>query len=532
MAASLEKLLEEATRPEAEAANWDVIKAFCDKILEEDDGPRDACFMLLDKIRSPRLNVALRALDVLEACVQQCGPPMHSIVGRFKFLNECIKMVSPKYHENRPEPVVQRVLSLIQTWARNLPNEPKVKEVYNMLKRQGMAFADSESSPNEHVAVGEGYLGVSQTASERPSPLEHDERQSKMLQRLLQSKDPNDLRKANKLIQKMVRKDQERTERAVTLRGQIDGIQENTKTGLIAFSRVSQKSQNALISILVFSNCTLGALRPAPSCLLDLDFSPTPASAPTNASNGLFDAFGSSAVASPPGSTAAPADPFDLLSGFGGSSAAPAPTPAAPAVASEPQDPFAAFGQLGVDSKPSNAAAVAPAPVAAPASVTNPLDDLLGSSFGANTPAAAAPPAPLDMSQISIDMSSIRSNPSLSPVTLYDKNSVKVMLHFAADSPHPDALVCVVSVLNFNGAPIENILFQAAVPRALQVKLMPASASSVEGHNPMAGAKPVTQVMVIGNPDKKPIKLRFKFSFTLNGQTVDDMGDCAEFPPM
>ena len=79
------------------------------------------------------------------------------VIGKFKFLNECIKMVSLKvsrhalqkitlqlsdlslqYHENRPAPVVEKVLFLVQHWARNLPDEPKIKEVYNMLKKQGL----------------------------------------------------------------------------------------------------------------------------------------------------------------------------------------------------------------------------------------------------------------------------------------------------------------------------------------------------------------------------------------------------------
>ena len=82
---------------------------------------------------------------------------MHMVIGKFKFLNECIKMVSPKvpaaslaavlahshhcpllqYHENRPAPVIQKVLYLVRIWAHNLPDETKVKEVYNMLKKQG-----------------------------------------------------------------------------------------------------------------------------------------------------------------------------------------------------------------------------------------------------------------------------------------------------------------------------------------------------------------------------------------------------------
>ena len=36
-------------------------------------------------------------MAVLEAAVKSCGPVFHTEVGKFKFLNEMIKLVSPKY---------------------------------------------------------------------------------------------------------------------------------------------------------------------------------------------------------------------------------------------------------------------------------------------------------------------------------------------------------------------------------------------------------------------------------------------------
>lgn len=41
----------------------------------------------------------------------------------------------------------------------------------------------------------------------------------------------------------------------------------------------------------------------------------------------------------------------------------------------------------------------------------------------------------------------------------------QVVFHFARNSPHPDITVVVVSFLNFNLAPLTNLLFQAAVPK-------------------------------------------------------------------
>ena len=54
-----------------------------------------------------------------------------------------------------------------------------------------------------------------------------------MLQKLLKSKDPNDLRKANKLIQRMVKKDQQKQEQLGNLRQQLNMMQENTRVSLL-----------------------------------------------------------------------------------------------------------------------------------------------------------------------------------------------------------------------------------------------------------------------------------------------------------
>lgn len=40
-------------------------------------------------------------LQVLEACMKNCGRRLHNEVGKFRFLNELIKVVSPKVSQQR-----------------------------------------------------------------------------------------------------------------------------------------------------------------------------------------------------------------------------------------------------------------------------------------------------------------------------------------------------------------------------------------------------------------------------------------------
>lgn len=53
----------------------------------------------------------------------------------------------------------------------------------------------------------------------------------------------------------------------------------------------------------------------------------------------------------------------------------------------------------------------------------------------------------------------------LPPVTVYDKNGLKSMIHFSTNQPRADVLVMVLSSISTNTKSITNFLFQAAVPK-------------------------------------------------------------------
>lgn len=71
--------------------------------------------------------------------MKKCGVWFHSEVGKYRFLNELIKLVSPKYlGAHTPESVKRRVLELMSSWSTAFPNQAKIKEAYIMLKKQGV----------------------------------------------------------------------------------------------------------------------------------------------------------------------------------------------------------------------------------------------------------------------------------------------------------------------------------------------------------------------------------------------------------
>ena len=54
---------------------------------------------------------------------------------------------------------------------------------------------------------------------------------------------------------------------------------------------------------------------------------------------------------------------------------------------------------------------------------------------------------------------------SVEPLTAYDKNGMKIVIHFGKDTPRPDVIVMVVSSMSTNTSAVKNFTFQAAVPK-------------------------------------------------------------------
>ncbi|XP_019615671.1 PREDICTED: ADP-ribosylation factor-binding protein GGA3-like isoform X1 [Branchiostoma belcheri] len=217
---TLETWLNKATSPANRQEDWEYIMGFCDQVNKELEGPQIATRLISHKIQSPQEMEAMQALTVLEACVKNCGRRFHQEIGKFRFLNEMIKLVSPKYLGSKTKPKVKtRVIELLYSWSKGLPHETKVQDAYQMLKKQGIVTEDPK--------VEDVY--------EPPPPprprntLFEDEDKAKLLDRLLKSKHPEDLQAANRLIKNMVKEDSDRMERVSRRMNQLEEVNNNVR---------------------------------------------------------------------------------------------------------------------------------------------------------------------------------------------------------------------------------------------------------------------------------------------------------------
>ncbi|NWU14429.1 GGA1 protein, partial [Cephalopterus ornatus] len=621
---------DKATNPLNKDLDWDGINAFCEQLNKELEGPPLATRLLAHKIQSPQEWEAIQALTVLESCMKSCGKRFHDEVGKFRFLNELIKVVSPKYLGSRtPEKVKSKILELMYSWTLGLPHEVKISEAYQMLKKQGIVKCDPKLPDDAPFPP----------PPPRPKNIIFDdEEKSKTLARLLKSSHPEDLRAANKLIKEMVQEDQKRMEKISKRVNAIEEVNNNVKLltemvtnyskgettesnedlmkelyqrcermrpMLFRLASDTEDNDEALAEILqandnltqvinlykqlvrgeeINGETVAGPLPGITSALLDLSGLELPATCPSYPA--LPTISGGSAVPVPDQAGSVSLLDDELMS-LGLNDPAPhatqasdtsgwnsfqssdsnelgiTPITATPPVktdagASSPKPSPSSSGLDDLDllgktllqqSLPPESQQVRWEKQQPPPQLT--LRDLQNRSSSGTTahnpstppvlqrstavpprPPATALPQEISLANITVPLESIKPS-SILPVTVYDQHGFRVLFHFAKDAlpERPDVLVVVISMLSTAPQPIRNIVFQSAVPKIMKVKLQPPSGTELPAFNPIVHPSAITQVLLLANPQKEKVRLRYKLTFTMGEQTYNEIGDVDQFPP-
>ncbi|XP_047503278.1 ADP-ribosylation factor-binding protein GGA3 [Pieris napi] len=201
---SLEALILKATHESLPQPDPAALEAFCAIMREAADGHHLAAQALASRIHVQNAREALLALSMLDRLMRKGDTNFQAEIGKFRFLNEMIKLVSPKYLADRTAPEVRtRVLQLLHAWSIEYPKENKFKVAFDMLKNQGVIKETPPPLPPEEVSTARPRI---------KSAIFEDDEKSKLLQTLLQSKKPEDLQHANRLIKNMVKEEEKRNE--------------------------------------------------------------------------------------------------------------------------------------------------------------------------------------------------------------------------------------------------------------------------------------------------------------------------------
>ncbi|CAH1766720.1 7115_t:CDS:10, partial [Entrophospora sp. SA101] len=171
----------------------------------------------------------------------------------------------------------------------------------------------------------------------------------------------------------------------------------------------------------------------------------------------------------------------------------------------------------------------------------NPLDGLLG--LGSNTSNIASQsitsttPSVKPVSSTSSNSGSIGGFGDISALNAtelgssdqyvaYNKNGFKITLNPTKDINNPNLLDILVTFLNIGvGSTVQNLLFQAAVPKTQKLQMQPPSSTTV-----IPGSS-VTQLIRVMNPAKTNVRLRLRTVYqTSAGGKVDEISEFNGFP--
>ncbi|KAE8633503.1 hypothetical protein XENTR_v10001898 [Xenopus tropicalis] len=161
------------------------------------------------------------------------------------------------------------------------------------------------------------------------------------------------------------------------------------------------------------------------------------------------------------------------------------------------------------------------------------VTDLLGllevsTDMTMNTSSTAGPPLPQNVTSGSslLDLLDEPVNHEMPPLVVYSKDGLQVEFSFMRPPSNPALLVITSSATNSSSITITDFQLQAAVPKSIQIQLQGPSGSLV----PASDGGSVTQCIRVLNPQKVPLKMRLRFSFLQNGNTVQEMCEISNFP--
>uniref|UniRef100_A0A8C1H814 Golgi associated, gamma adaptin ear containing, ARF binding protein 3a n=2 Tax=Cyprinus carpio TaxID=7962 RepID=A0A8C1H814_CYPCA len=479
-------LVDKATNPSNRQEEWEYIIGFCDQINKELEGPQISVRLLAHKIQSPQDWESLQALTVLEACMKNCGRRFHNEVGKFRFLNELIKIVSPKYLGDRvSERVKTKVIELLYSWSVALPDEAKIIEAYQMLKKQGIV-AEDPVVPVDKTLV----------PSPKPkNPVFDNEEKSKRLAELLKSKKPEDLQEANRIIKNMVKEDealQQKVSHRVSTLEEVNNSVKLLNEMLSHFKRDESTQEDKELLKDLYNDCD--KLRTAVFRLATETDDDDSALGNAHYSQSNYASFGSRELRAGEENIHPALTTFSFPAGI---------TPVPSALTSAKPQSFAPDSPLFRSLSP-----------------TLPTSQ---SSSGSD----------ISLSSVFVPLEAIKPSKEC-PVTAYDKDGVRVLLHFATDPPpgRPDVLVAVVSMLNTAPLLVKNVVLQVAVPKSMKVKLQPPSGTEMAPFNPFMPPSSITQIMLLANPLKEKVRMRYKLTFILGDRQVTESGEIVKFPPV
>lgn len=580
---SLEALIERATKNSNEKIDSAAMIAFSGFVQRDPECAPLAAKCILAKIHSMQEWEALQALHLLNICMQTGSVSFQAEVGKFRFLNELIRLVSPNCNGiHTPELIKNKIIELLSLWSSQFPKEIKIQDALDMLKKQGVVKDFLfENMPSRAASV-------SKMDPNKMSILNGEK--SLLLQKLLKSKKSEDLKAANELIKSMVEEEEQKTEKISNMLADIEITSNNVKllSEMLKSYCDGSGSLNDLELIKELYN-TVKQLEPKIQTMLSLEIPENEDTVrkiiklnyevnetlkiynevlenlnhkkPIDLENeeNLLDLSMSSVL---PGKKDFLSESNCERNNFSNNGSANVKElddflqmshpplkgyiPSLPEVVNSQKRVEIKDNMLNVDlfeelnilgkvilNKPNETK-----------KVENPFnlidtelssdniekngiskDSLLGTQDSIVSEPKNYNFEIKPLGDINIKLEDIIPCPDSIVVSLFDKNDISTELHLAANKPREDVTVFVVTTRSKCKLQLFNFSFQPVVPKDCRLRILPQSRTNLPIYNAFLPQETIVQIILIATLNKKIIPLKYVISYTMDGEMFTEFGE-------
>ncbi|KAI8149427.1 hypothetical protein BJV82DRAFT_588041 [Fennellomyces sp. T-0311] len=560
MSSPIQEFIDGACSPSRYEPDLALNLEICEMINKKQaNAPREAATAIVRHINSKNLNQAMLALTLLDNCVKNCGYPFHLQIATKEFLNELVRKF-PERPAPFPNPVIQRILYMIKEWkvaladmSRHKDDLVHIKDMYRLLRFKGYRFPELKDSSVAALAPSQSLKSAEE--------LEEEDRvaQSAKLQELIRRGRPQDLVEANQLMKVMSGYDQrQRPNYKQKFEEELHKIQEKC---ILLYEMLENVRPGEQIirneTLMDLKNASAGA-QPKIQKMIQEEEDPEKIENLLVLNDMINNAMAKFA---------------DVAKGLYDTQYEISGKP--PKQTDEAEEPRQAISLIDLDDGPSTTTS-SPAPQSSGTAKVNVLDelsDLFGTSASISTPPpqqqqqqsaqqqlidplaflTSSSPSPAQSISSSLAINALPPPPAVSPTLSSSSigtpsaavqhtqeslpapaNNGNAVTHDSIELVNKNGLKITFKVVqvdtvwylkaffsNQSTAPMEQLMLRLAAPRSMQLKMEPQSAEVI----PPKSDDAVTQNVAVNNPNKEPLRLRYKVTYQQFGVDMEQSGD-------